>query len=308
MNSHFLYRLLLVFTIGMPGAATSQNLDDLFEHAHWPLLTGPEDSLGITGDIELIHSFLDPIQGAYSNGVYIGDFPDSGSYIRSPRLETLYDSVFAVRLEFWIDELDNQYKPVIVLGESYRYLGFEILDDHHFLVLFNNSGTIPINTDVIPQVYYELTMIHYDEQALTEIWLNGEPVAVVTGELDRSGTDGAILNCNPATGRTFRGYWRHLRVLGSDEATALRDDMFRQHPLTIIPNPTTTEIRIAGIDVAPCHWTIVDVEGKALLTGILNDMSDTIDISSLVAGVYHIQVTEYNAIRPVGSGTFIRMK
>ena len=58
--------------------------------------------------------------------------------------------------------------------------------------------------------------------------------------------------------------------------------------LVVMPNPTTSSIRISGTDLTNTSWQILSIDGRVHLSGTSNSSDPQIDVSSLAPGQYII--------------------
>lgn len=284
---------IAVFTLLLnPVRIEAQDLGNLVEIAHYPLINSSKDALGHLDSIRLLHAPYDGPNGVYSNGIYVGHDPDNGTLVQSPQIEALYDSVFAVQLQFRLTDLDGMLRPIIVLGLSYRYIGFEVQSDNTFAMLYNNFDHIPVaGITATEGVFYTLTFIHHALTPVTEFYLNGEWIGEVEGALDRPEDDGVILNVHPGMGRTHKGNWRNLKIFGSDEVSAL-EEWNRQTHLHLYPNPARDFIVVntKGCEIA--YWSISDATGKLIRRGQMYGTELRLSTNDFPCGLYLIYFSD----------------
>lgn len=61
--------------------------------------------------------------------------------------------------------------------------------------------------------------------------------------------------------------------------------------IALYPNPSNGDVNYVILKDAEYHYTITDVTGKILLTGILKDTINTINLANFGKGVYLIIVS-----------------
>lgn len=270
-----------------PPLTTAQDLSGLIPAAHYTLINTDEDSLGFQERIELEHAPFSGSNGVYSNGLYISNNPDDGSYIHSPFMAALYDSVFAVQLEFQFAGLDAMIRPVLVCGEAYRYLGLLTWPDSTFYVLYNNGNYIPlVGLHATEDQWYEVTLIHHLSTALTEFYLDGIKVYELNVPLDRNMNDGVISNTNFSMGRTFKGYWRNLRIYGTEDISSTQDFGSEKDQLFLFPNPARSSLQFTTSIPNVTHWSITGIDGAVMMKGKVSEANHEIDIHALMPGGY----------------------
>lgn len=267
-------------------ALHAQDLSNLIPKAHYPLVNTAEDALGLQQPIDLINAPFDGDDGIYLNGIYINSGNPQASWAHTPFMEALYDSVFAVQLEFRIEEIyTSVYLPVIVIGDGWRYLGLEVRWDSAFFLIIQN-GSIELPQQIIAEVdrWYEVTIIYDHEADEAQFFLDGVLIEVVSIAIERSEFDGNISNTNFGTGRAFKGNWKNLRIFGSDPISSTDDNP--DFDLNLAPNPVHDILHINYTGLENFHWKVCDLYGQVVKDGskLTNDLE--IDFSSGLPGMY----------------------
>lgn len=278
------FLLSLILSVG------AQDLSYLYPVAHYTLINTPDDALGLQAPVTLLNAPYSGNNGVYSNGIYPGGDPD-GCIIQTPLFTTLYDSIFAIRLEFNIPVLDGDTRAILVCGGSYRYLGFMVRYDSIFQILYNNAYYVDI-TSVFPDenVWHELTIIHHAQTSYTEFYLDGLWIAELNEPFIRPENDGNIFNIHPGTGDTFLGYWRNLKVFGSEFISGEESQPKREVQWNIFPNPANNILFTPLSAFEFSAWTVVNILGIPVLKGTKPDHE--IVISSLDPGIYFLYLTD----------------
>ncbi len=126
--------LITICALGTPYDTSGQDLRFMQLKAHYSFENTASDLTGELGDAILINAPLSN-DGVESLGGYIhqASGPDS-SLVQTPHIEALFDSAFAIQLEFNISGLDGR-RPVFVCGDSWRYLGFGFDPDSTLFVI-----------------------------------------------------------------------------------------------------------------------------------------------------------------------------
>ena len=109
------------------GHAHGQDLSGLFPFTHYPLINTPNDALGLQNPVVLINTVYDGNDGIYFNGKHpVVD--QGGSWARTTYMSAMFDSKFAIQVEFNIEDLDGQFRCIAVCGLNtlHQYLGFFI--------------------------------------------------------------------------------------------------------------------------------------------------------------------------------------
>ncbi len=270
----------------LPLILFTQDLSHLVPVCDYTLINTNEDALGLQDTIMLLNTPFSGDQGVYCNGLYPGEHAD-GCLIQTPLFSALYDSIWAVQLEFNITQLDGQVHPILVCGGSYRYLGFMIGFGNTFELLFNNGITTVLD-NVTPEEnhWYTLTLIHHRDPSLSEFYLDGALIASDPTELIRVPNDGNILNTHPGIGITFLGYWRNLQVFGSEVISGIKATMATHQQKMIFPNPASQILQLDFGKIPVDQWEITDSNGMPVRYGNPSASLNQINISDLLPGIY----------------------
>jgi hypothetical protein len=259
--------------------------------AFYPLINTAEEVTGNYDDVELINAPFAGDSGVYSNGIYVwnGTNPPDGSLIRTGHIAHLYDSTFAVQVEFMVDSISSML-PVIVLGDSWRYLGLAYMADGGIRTIFNGGWHTIDGVMITTGTWYVLTIRYTLADTTAEFWLDGQLVDTRTMTLDRSENDGGISNSHFGAGLAFRGFMRNLLVMSDMSLISALDDPLPAPDINLFPNPATD--RLLPIPPAPvAHWVIYGQDGKICMSG--GDVGhEGIDISGLSGGIYFMAVRD----------------
>jgi hypothetical protein len=100
------------------------------------------------------------------------------------------------------------------------------------------------------------------------------------------------LNGTVITGGDSTYYYFHTVVGINDIAVPLES-------ITIYPNPTTSQITIETPATTQKNTilTIYNLSGQLITTRQITEPSSTIDISSLIQGVYFVRLTDYSTVQ-----------
>mgnify|MGYP006145950441 CR=1 FL=1 len=66
--------------------------------------------------------------------------------------------------------------------------------------------------------------------------------------------------------------------------------------LSIYPNPTNSMIAIEGLTEKPMSFTISDMSGRVVLTGQVDMLNNSINLSSLESGTYHCSISGFTTL------------
>ena len=272
--------------------SNAQDLGDLFPFAHYSLIQTPDDLLGYQLPIELHNTVYEGADGIYFNGLHA--FDPGGSYARTSGMDALYDPEFAVEVEFKITDLDGEYRAVIVCGESWRYLGLLIRLDSFALVVNNNEFTII--TTVLPEeeVWYKVTIICDTVTDNIQLFLDGVQLTDFNEELIRAAGDNVVANYHAGGGYPLKGNWRNLRIYGSQDLSALKDELYAEQNLKLFPNPVTNELHFECPFLHATHWRITAMNGELLSDGKFVEHDNNVSLERLSSGVYNFQVLDKN--------------
>jgi len=268
----------------------AQSEDDLYPFAFYTLVNTTEDALGFQPPIQLTNAPFVGENGIYCNGIIGNQY---AGYAKTPFMSAMYDSIFAISVEFNPEVVDHTRRAVLVVGMSYRYIGFEIQNDTTFQILYNNFHLLPVD-NVIPQAntWYSLKIIHHENNHLNKFYLDDQLVGQFVMEFERSNDDGIIISYNPGTATAFQGYWRNLRIYGSEQLTSTFEEKLLNALINIYPNPSTTRISVDSPEIHATQWFISDLCGKYVLSGDMMSLEEELDIRILAPGVYILQLAD----------------
>ncbi len=123
-----------------------------------------------------------------------------------------------------------------------------------------------------------------------------------------SGTDTDVLTISNVQFGQNNFLYRCIVTSGNCEATSsvgrltIQDnvglDDINKNIFNVYPNPTSNSFTISSEKVINSEFTIIDSQGREMLTGIMNGQEHTIDISKLSKGVYSVVFnnTEYPVV------------
>lgn len=295
MKTSLIVGVIFLLTIRFT-PSRAQNLDDLFPFAHYTLIQTPDDALGYQVPIELWNTVYEGADGIYFSGLHA--FDPGGSYARTSGMSALNDAAFAVQVEFKIEDLDGEFRAVIVCGEGWRYLGLLISLDSFALVVNNNEFTYI--TAVIPEedVWYKATILCDTVTDNIQLYLDGIQLADFNEQLIRPVGDNVVANYHAGGGYPLKGNWRNLRIYGSQDISALKDELYAARNLKLFPNPATNELHFECPLLPAAHWRITGMNGELLNEGNVVEKEDKVSLEKLTAGVYYFQVLdEYNQLQ-----------
>lgn len=110
---------------------------------------------------------------------------------------------------------------------------------------------------------------------ITVIWFEKEKGTLTVQEIDATGCKGESMS-------------REIEILPVVRSAS--------NILTILPNPANDLIFVKHLQTAPYHYTIYNLSGQIMLTGIINEDDNEIAVSSLSAGIYILKAESENGI------------
>lgn len=281
------------FFLVVNNGAKAQDLSGLFPFAHYPLINTPNDALGFQNAIQLYHTVYEGDNGVYFNGKHPAIDPD-GAFARTYFMSALDDSKFAVQVEFKIDDFDGQVRCIVVCGLTTlkEYLGLFILESNKFSILLSNGEFLNL-PDINPQenIWYKYTMIYDTISNNAKFYLGSNLIESANHQLVRNPGDAFVTNYYLPAGYPLEGNWRNLRIYGSEEITALEDELNRASRISVLPNPATESIIINAEDFQFNKWNICNEVGQTLLHGIYKQ-DEQIDLQDIIPGNYYIQLLD----------------
>lgn len=204
--------LLAALLVCLPAGA-SQALAPI---AHYPLQSDNLDATLLNGPITLTNA---PFQngGVYCNGIYPGHDPINSYEILTPILPQLNFDSFAISIEFLMTEyppLTVSYRPILVCGTSYRYLGAVVMGDGTLALYYNNGSVQTTSQGVSLDAWHQVLLTYDSEARIGKVFMDG---AFVTSDVFTlvHGTDQNVATENPGQGVSFKGWVRHLVVYDS---------------------------------------------------------------------------------------------
>ena len=278
-------------------AAKAQDLSGLFPFAHYTLINTPEDGLGFQNAMELTNTVYQGDNGIYFNGKHpLVD--QGGSKARTYYMAALYESKFAVQVEFRLEDLDDEYRCIVLCGMStlHEYLGLFIHTNDKLMILLSDMVFIDL-PDIHPQenVWYKFTMIYDTVSNNAKFYLGSNLIESANHQVVRNPGDAFINNLYLPAGYPIKGNWRNLKIYGSEEVTALEDELDRASRISVFPNPAKESIFINAEDYRFKKWNICNSAGQTLLTGIYRH-EEQIDIRDIIPGNYFIQLLDEDGI------------
>lgn len=188
--------------------------------AYYPLQTDLLDATATHGPISLLGNGapapLPPANGVFHNGVYYGT--SGGQDIRTPIMSSLNTTDFQVNVEFQLAGLPASRAPVLMGGNSYRWLGIYVQANGTVGIKHNNSNLLWSTTTLTTGVWYSAGLRY--ELGNVELFIDGASVLqAAIGPL----TDGNNKNFTTndfSNGRAHHGWIRNLLVVNDPTPVA----------------------------------------------------------------------------------------
>lgn len=214
--------------------------------ASYPLLTDLADSSGNYGPVTLTGGATGPTNGVCVNGVYA---LAGGQDVRTPNIGTLDADDFELEVEFQVAAFAGGNRPILIGGNGWRWIGFQVQSDGTFGILHNNAMSVWSTATVDAGTWYT-GIIRY-ELGDVELWLDGTMVLQATiGVLD-TGNDLDFTTNNYSNGTNHNGCIRNL-VISNDTTLGGGGIPIGMNYCTAAANSTgqTGSISANGSDVA----------------------------------------------------------
>ena len=275
--------LLLILCMNL----LAQDYGDLNLVAHYTLLETTEDDTGIQDTIELINAPYQGSNGVYCYGAYVFNAQgEDSTLVQTPKLDALLDTAFAFQLEFRLDTI-RPSTPIVVAGNSWRYLGLFINSDTTIRALHNgsyfNTTSDPLNLDQ----WYTVAVLHDKSgNGNSEFYLDGQLIFEQEGQLDHAANDLNISNSHFGQGRAFRGNWRNLMVYAATEVSGVSP--LQEEAIEVFPNPFCGDLTIKSEKLYGASYTICDQNGRAVDAGMVGGQNHS--LSSLPTGIYFLRI------------------
>ncbi len=212
---NLVFFILLSFVIG---GCKKMKSDDLFSNyqlvAEFPLTSHGGDKLGKQDSMELFNAVFKG-GACYSNGLYQGVFLETGCNIETPVIDPFMTNDFSISLEIKLDTLQHLEMPIILWSPSYRFQGIYLDAEDRFAI--QSNGYLFDRSEVRAKVDTWYALVWQHQQDSTYLYLDGERIASTGEEIDFSNQSQSnqarrFVNYHGGVGKTFRGYWRNLRI------------------------------------------------------------------------------------------------
>ncbi len=148
-----------------------------------------------------------PANGVCLNGIY---YFSSGQDARTPNIASLNTSDFQFQVDFNITGLPANVAPVLMGGNSYRWLGIYLQANGTVGMKHNNSNLAWSTTTLTPGIWYT-GLVRY-EGGTAELLINGITVMQVNVGVLNTGNNLIFTTNDYSNGRAFNGCIRNLSI------------------------------------------------------------------------------------------------
>ena len=228
--------------------------------------------------------------GIYSNGIYSGSDP-SGTIITTAEIEALDFEHFSFTLEFRAESLPTSvnWMPIVSGGPLWRWLTVLITDEGYIGLRANNGSVQEISEQLVEvDVWHDLTL-KYAGDTLGVLLNDTEVLQVSVPDLETGG-DKRLSSSDWGTGRTFKGYWRNLKVYNGDVAVSLPEVRY-QAGIKVFPNPASGMAQVLGLDEGFDHiLRLYSADGRFIKSFAGQANPAYLDLNGIPPGVYVLQV------------------
>lgn len=181
--------------------------------ALYPLMTDLLDVTNHHGPITLTGS---PPPAAPSNGVCVNgihSFHTGGQDVRTPLLSTLDTNDFEFDVEFNISALPAVRAPVIMGGDSYRFLGICLDANGTVGIKYNNANLAWSQTVLTTSRWYSAALKY--EAGEAQLWIDGNLVLHRTVGVLNHGNNLNVTTNDFSSSSNFHGCIRFLLILNN---------------------------------------------------------------------------------------------
>jgi len=280
-------------------AAQAQSLGHLKLIAHYPLDGNASDSTGLQGPIDLVNA---PFQdgGVFLNGVYIGSGDNNASGAATPLMNGLSFEKLAVSLDFKVTEAYSVDRPLIVCGNSWRWMSVWLEPDSTLRFYVNDIPQVNTVAKVSPNAVHNVTMTYDSTQSMSRLYYDGALVDSVSAVLEHH-DDANFASSHGGESDAFKGIWADLKVYTKDIAATVQSggEMPEQFVLSQnYPNPFNpgTTIRFSLPKQTRVSVTVSNLRGQEIATvvdGVLPAGEHRVswDAASQPAGIYFYKLS-----------------
>ena len=189
--------------------------------AFYPLLTDLLDATAANGPVALTGNGVPapnpPNDGVCHNGVYYFS-AGGGQNIQTPLMPNLNTADFQVNVEFTLTAMPLNIAPVLMGGNSYRWLGIYMQSNGTVGIKHNNSNLAWSTTTLSTGVWYSAGLRY--ENGTAELYINGAQVLqVAVGPLNDGNNKNFTTN-DFSNGRALNGCIKNLLVVNDPSAVA----------------------------------------------------------------------------------------
>jgi Secretion system C-terminal sorting domain len=265
--------------------------------ASYPLQTDGKDITGMNSNMNLegLYTFKDG--GIYSNGIYEGA---NSCWIGTPTIDSMNLNDFIVILDFKIDIIPNRLEPVFLIGELWRFLGVSLNYSDSTMFLFKNGAelyTKKSSTKYSSKTWFTLALKH--KQNKTTVFINNKPEITDSSAIDLGNnfydaTHRRVFNAHTGMGKTFKGYWRNLKIYSYSNSQTSTEILSLSESLNVYPNPSDGLINVDFSENSQYKSIILSItnqSGQKLYNGKFQSPRGKICLNTnLPAGLYFLNM------------------
>ncbi|MEM7371646.1 MAG: LamG-like jellyroll fold domain-containing protein [Bacteroidota bacterium] len=251
--------------------------------AHYPLLQDEEDATGNHGNMLLTNTPF--IGGVCTNGTYLV------SGIETPNITGFNFDRFSISGLFHTPVAIEQ--PVLVGGNSFRWLGLYLRSDSSLAIKYNNSNIETCPAKYLPHEWHHFQLSYDVDSQKAWLFLDFEQVCSVSFDLMHGG-DANVSSFDYATGDAFWGCLQDLTISeGTGPTSDGIADLLPEHAFRIFPNPAHTSLNIELEEVFDnqANLAIYTMQGQEVLHQSMDGFQQTIHVEDWPDGTYVVMIT-----------------
>ena len=201
--------------------------------AYYSLANEVKDLTGNNSNITLQNAPFQPNGGVFCNGVYTGD---NKCQVITPQLNSFNYNSFSISAQFKVNEFRTM--PVIIGGNSWRWIGFYLNNDGTVSLLYNNSQREACGGAYDLDKWHTAVITYNGTEA--KLYLDSFLRCTVEFELNH-GNDKNVGVTNFSNSEVYRGIIRELKVYKT---------VIQPFPILILP-PIVVTVAPIGPIISP---------------------------------------------------------
>lgn len=261
--------------------------------AHYPFYQDGADSLGMHDDADL-ENVIFTDSSAYLDGNYYWD-DNMGSHLLVGPLSNWDPEHFRLSLNVKIDSLPEATDlPIIVLGSSWRWMHANVTPHGEIELAIDGSGQITSDSIVRIGEWAPLIIERDSTQGTALLIYNDSDTLEVLVEKTNHNNDKRISASHGGSGKTFKGYWRNLKVFNTTDvmtSSLLQPDL----DIRIYPNPSTDYLMIENNNNIKLNASLYSVSGRKFHTLEIQPFSaQKFAPNTPTTGIYYLELKNKN--------------